>query len=96
MNPVIVTYLGFVVALLVLSWGAFEIISRYRRGNGGRRKQKMPAQQLQTWVPLKPTGVDVMSDPLSDMRETPAESVDHELHTRAQQNGHFSESKKNL
>jgi len=96
MNPVIVTYVGFVVALLILSWGAFELIRRYGRGDEGRREQKMPAQKLQTWVPLKPTVVDVMSDPLSGTQESPEESIEHELHTRAQQNGHFSESKKNL
>lgn len=98
MNPVIVTYIGFVVAVLVLMWGAIEIMRRYGRGNEGKRKGKIHAQTMNTWVPLKPTttAVDMVGDPITGMQESSEEDAEHELHTRAQQNGHFSESKKNL
>lgn len=99
MNPAIITDLGFVVAILVLTWGVIEIIRRYggdARGGMGKRKEKINAQTMNTWVPLKPTSLDVARDPLSGPQETPDEDTEHELHTRAQQNGHFSESKKNL
>lgn len=105
MNPGIITYVGLLVAILVLTWGAIEIIRRYGGGiRGGigigesisRRKEKINAQTMNTWVPLKPTSLDVGHDPLSAAQETPDEDAEHELHTRAQQNGHFSESKKNL
>lgn len=102
MNPVIVTYLGFVVAVLVLTWGAIEIIRRYGgNGNSGNKermgsKEKINAQTINSWVPLKPTSVDAIRDPLPDAQSVFGEDAEHELHTRAQQNGHFSESKKNL
>lgn len=89
MNITIAMYVGFVVAVFVLTWGAVEIGRRF----GGRKKAS--AKAMNTWVPFKPTPTDTLKDPLSGATEDLDDTPDTELHTRAHQNGHYSESKKN-
>lgn len=91
MSPVVVTYLGFVVAILILSWGAFEVFRRY----SGRRNKQTNSPALDALVPFKPTTVDTIRDPLYEAQDITEEDTPRALHTRAKQNGHFSESKKN-
>ncbi len=91
MSPTLVTYLGFVVAVFILMWAVLELSQRWH----GRRR--MRHQSMNTWVPLNPTTVDrdATEDPLADAdgdKETPERNI----HLRAQQNGHYSESKKTL
>jgi hypothetical protein len=91
MSLTVATYIGFVVAILILTWGAIAIGRRY----GGGRK-KIRAQEMNTWVSLKPTSASVAKDPLSEAQDALEEDLSQDLHRRAQQNGHYSESKKNL
>ena len=94
MNLIIVGYLGFVVAALILMWAAFVLTSRYHR-------KKISSKNLNTWVKLDATPLDSMEEPLSlsltadeDGDEDEEETSQQSLRTRAQQNGHYSESKK--
>jgi hypothetical protein len=94
--PAIWTYLGFVVALLILIWAILETRSRFMR----TRRQKMKAETLSRWARMDAAAADVAREeppPLpeednEDQQEKPGQS----LRTRAQQNGHYSESKKLL
>ena len=86
MNPLLVTYIGFIVAVGILLWGVIEV---FRRQYG---RKKIDSSAMNTWVPLKPTSLDMHDDPVSD--------EDHDdqpdMNAKAQQNGHYSESKKKL
>ena len=92
MDPRLVEYIGFVVAALILCWAAVELNRRYFR------QRKVDLDPLSTWVKLDSTHTDNAEESLpgvgtdEDQEETPEQS----LHTRAQQNGHQSESKKIL
>jgi hypothetical protein len=57
----------------------------------------MGHQAMNTWVPLDPTAVDrnTTEDPLSD-EDSDEEIAQRDSHSRAQQNGHYTESKKTL
>lgn len=92
MSLTVATYIGFVVAILILMWGAIAIGGRY----GGGRRKKLRAQEMNTWISLKPTSASATKDPLSEAQDTHEEDLMQDLQTRAQQNGHYSESKKNL
>jgi hypothetical protein len=92
MNPALVTYIGFVVAALVLLWGFAVVGRRYFV-----RKRKIDPGLMNTWVPLKPTTTESSEDSSFDNDEDDQDEnfrADH--HTRAQQNGHYSESQKKL
>jgi hypothetical protein len=92
MDPRLVEYIGFVVAALILGWAVAELNRRYFR------QRKVDIDPLSTWVKLDSTHTDNAEESLlgegtaEDQDETPERS----LHTRAQQNGHHSESKKIL
>ena len=92
MDPRLVEYIGFVVAALILGWAVVELNRRYFR------QRKVDIDPLSTWVKLDSAHADNAEESLlgegtaEDQEETPERS----LHTRAQQNGHHSESKKIL
>jgi hypothetical protein len=94
MDPTIVRYITFIVAALILIWAAFEISSRFSR----RKKADMKA--LNTWVKLDSTIKDAIieEEPLPSSDEDNDEQEEKpgtdNLHMRAQQNGHYSPSKK--
>src|SRR2546421_476792 len=85
MSLTLVTYIAFVVAAFILVWGVLELSQRWY----GRRR--MRHQTINTWMPLKPTAVDrdAVEDPLSDT-EGDEENSQRNIHSRAQQNGHYS------
>ena len=89
MSPTVVIYVGFVVAVFILVWGVLELSQRWH----GRRKIRH--QMMNTWVPLNPTSVGrgADEDPVADA-DYDEENPQREIHSRAQQNGHYSESKK--
>ncbi len=95
MNPTVAGYLGFVVAALILIWAVMEISRRLTR------RKKIDAQTLGTWVKLDSTRNNT-SDELPPTENDEEEDGDRDdipergLHTRSQQNGHYSESKKPL
>ncbi|HLJ32940.1 MAG TPA: hypothetical protein VKU38_04780 [Ktedonobacteraceae bacterium] len=96
MNPTVAGYLGFVVAALIIIWAVFEIGRRYTRRKG------IDAKALDTWVKLDSTHTNGSEElpPIDDddtNNDGDQEGIsESDLHTRAQQNGHYSESKKPL
>jgi hypothetical protein len=84
MSPIFVTYIGFFVAALILVWAVFEMSRRlYRR-------RKVDARMMNSWAPLKPSSPAPLP---SDREDEEKPRLNH--HPRSQQNGHYSESKKN-
>ena len=94
--PTIWTYLGFVVALLILIWAVLEMRSRLTRTRGKNTK----VETIKSWMRLDSTAKDALQEepllPAEEDNEEQEEKSDQDLHTRAQQNGHYSESKKLL
>ena len=95
MNPTLAGYLGFVVAALILIWAVIEISRRFTR------HKKIDAQTLGTWVKLDSTHNTTSEElpPATNDEEEDSDGddvPDRSLHTRSQQNGHYSESKKPL
>ncbi len=88
MSVEIITYSGFIVAACILIWAVYELARRYDR-------KRFNARDLNTWVQLDATSSKEVEEPLSageDVNEE--EHPEQSLHTRAKQNGHYSESKK--
>lgn len=94
MSPTVVTYIGFVVAALILGWAGVELGRRYFR------RRKLDARTMNSWVHFKPNSIDHAEYPMPavDVEEDDDEEEPprKDIHTRAQQNGHHSESKKLL
>ena len=94
--PTIWTYLGFVVALLILIWAILEMRSRLTR----TRRKNTKVETIKSWIRLDSTAKDALQEepllPAEEDNEEQEEKSDQDLHTRAQQNGHYSESKKLL
>jgi len=96
MNHTLVTYLGFVVAVLIITWAVVEMSSRYRRAHRRQSGQRVTtSSSANRWVTFKP-------DMTSDDELLPGESVDAEdtlevppsdSQSRPKQNGHYSQSK---
>jgi hypothetical protein len=94
MDPMVVEYIGIVVAALILCWAVVELNRRYFR----QRKQDVEA--LNTWIKIDSTRVsNINVDELLPGEERDSEREDApepDIHTRARQNGHYSESTKPL
>ncbi len=92
MDPMVVEYIGIVVAALILGWAVVELNRRYFH----QRKQHVEA--LNTWIKIDSTRAsDVNVDALLPGGDSEREDApEPDIHTRAQQNGHYSESTKPL
>lgn len=101
MNPTLWSYVGIVVAILIFIWAAVELRSRFNR------RKKQSRQTLNTWIPLDSNHADVVQEEPPFVRPNPdstsnneedeqEDEAQHNLHIRAQQNGHYSQSKKPL
>ena len=94
--PTIWTFLGFVVALLILIWAILEMRSRLTR----TRRKNTKVETIRRWIRLDSTAKDALQEepllPVEEDNEEQEEKSGQDLHTRAQQNGHYSESKKLL
>lgn len=94
MDLMVVEYIGIVVAALILGWAVVELNRRYFR----LRKQEMKG--LNAWIKIDSTRAsDVNVDELlpgEDSDSDREDASDPNIHTRAQQNGHYSESTKPL
>ncbi len=96
MNPTVAGYVGFVVAALIIIWAVFEMSRRFTR------RKKIDAQALNSWVQLDSTRATAAEELLPVLDEDTNDDSEQDdipesnLHTRAQQNGHYSESKKPL
>ncbi len=88
MDPTILTYIGFIVAVIIIIWAALELRSRLIRYTDMQAKN--------TWIRLDPRRRDVPSEePLPLPGESDEEQEEHpqDIHLRARQNGHHSGSK---
>ena len=81
----LVTILGFVVAALIILWAVFELAQRYLR------HKKADTQARNMWVMLKPPVTKVVDENPRD--EDAENTIDPDLHNRAKQNGHYSQTK---
>lgn len=98
MDPIVLRYIVSIVAAIILIWATFELRSRYVH----HKKQRKEA--LGAWVKLDSTNVELTDEgpmPLpveeNEEREEQDEQIDGlDMHTRAQQNGHYIPSKKTL
>lgn len=96
MDITVLRIIVLIVAAFILIWAAFEVRSRLVR----RRKQDVRA--LNTWVKLDARidaqNIEEEARPLSieenDEQEEPVDQTD--VQSRAQQNGHYTPSKKTL
>ncbi|HCI81921.1 MAG TPA: hypothetical protein DHW02_19780 [Ktedonobacter sp.] len=96
MNHTVVTYLAFVVAVLIITWAVVEMSRRYsrmQRLHRHSRTRNTPSSSPNQWVTLNTTSTD-SDEPLSGedaggAQDTPSS----EPQTRAKQNGHYSQSK---
>lgn len=88
MSVEIITYLGFIVAACILIWAVYELARRYDR-------KRFDTRDINTWVQLDTTSPHDVEEPVSiGDDEAEGEHPEQSLHTRAKQNGHYSESKK--
>ena len=92
MNPSLYTYLGFVVAAVILGWAIFEISRRYIH------QRKVDTKPLNNWVKLDSTFEGDIEKTLPDEESDGEEESIPEanIQIRAQHNGYHSESKKLL
>jgi hypothetical protein len=92
MDPSLIEYVGFFVAALILGWAVVELNKRYLR------QRRVDSKPLNTWVKLDFTSADDIEEPLPEEKgDEDEEGVpESNIHIRAQQNGHHSESKKLL
>jgi len=96
MDITVLRYIVIIVAALILIWAAFEIRSRLVC----RRKQNV--RTINRWVKLDSRTVaqnieeEARELPIeeNDEQEEPVDQTD--VHSRAQQNGHYMPSKKTL
>lgn len=82
MNAAVFLYVGFALSILLLAWGALVILRRTQR----RKVRNTDARVMHRWITLNDTR------PTSD--ETDAEDEAVHQPSKAQQNGHYSESKR--
>lgn len=91
MNPTLVTFVGFVVAVLILMWAALELIRRYTRQRQAHEKVR------NTWLTVKPISPKSAAESFSAQpNEQDEDTTENEPHKRFKQNGHYSQSKKPL
>jgi preprotein translocase subunit Sec61beta len=82
MDPIIVTYVGFFVAVVIIIWAALEFRSRLSRFYDQQEKRR------DLWVKLDPKlGPSLPDEPEEEEQE---EEPEQNLQTRAKQNGHHS------
>lgn len=98
MNHTVVTYLGFVVAVLIITWAAVELSRRYSRTHRRSLGQRNAASTPNQWVTLKPRSTTNDASPMGEREEV--EDVEDTLDVptsdpqlRSKQNGHYSQSK---
>jgi hypothetical protein len=91
MDPSLVQYLGFLVAVLIIIWGIVELGRRHSR------REKVSAKAINNWVKFDPHRKDAVEETLPEADNyDQEEKAEADMRARAQQNGHYSESKKLL
>lgn len=95
MDLTVLRYIVFIVAVIILIWAAFELRSRQVR------RKKLKDEAPGAWVKLDFTNAHLEEEgPLSlpkEEKDKPGKQTDEsDIHTLAQQNGHYIPSKKTL
>ena len=91
MDPTVVQYIGFGVVILILIWAVVEMSRR------SSRRKKVGREALDIWVKMDAArAISTEQSPPDMDPEEPEEPSEEHTHTRAQQNGHYSESKRPL
>jgi hypothetical protein len=90
MSPTVITYIGFVVAMLILAWGGIELGRRYFA------RRRIDTRTMNVWVPLNPNTSKPPDDPLLDTDDDDTEDPLTDIHRRAKQNGHHTQTRKLL
>ena len=94
MDLTVLRYIVLIVAVIILIWAIFELRSRQIR------RKKLDDEALGAWVKLDSTKAHLEEEPLSlaeEEKDKPEEQTEEsDIHTRAQQNGHYIPSKKTL
>ncbi len=89
MNPTLITYIGFGVAVLIILWAVIELTRRYTR------QRNVTIKVRDTWVTVKPTTTHVTGETSVERDDASKEDIiDAELHRRSTQNGHYSPTPK--
>jgi hypothetical protein len=91
MDPTVtlVEYIGFVVAALIIIWAVIEFGKRiYTRKN-------VDARAPHTWARMNAVRRSNVEESLPDADDDD-DGTESDIHARAKQNGHYSESKKPL
>jgi hypothetical protein len=89
MDDLTLRYIAFIVAVLILIWGVIQLNQRLQRS------RKSEPKELNTWTRLDAASPDTIEDPSPDVDYYDQEEApDADIHVRAKQNGHHSESKK--
>ena len=89
MDDLTLRYIAFVVAVLILIWGVIQLNQRLQRSRKGKPKE------LNTWTRFDAASPDTIEDLSPDVDyDDQVETPDADIHVRAKQNGHHSESKK--
>jgi hypothetical protein len=91
MDPTVtlVEYIGFVVAALIIIWAVIELGKRIYTS------KHIDVGSPQTWIRYDSVRPDTTEESLPDSDDD-EEASEPDIHTRAKQNGHYSESKKPL
>ena len=58
MNPTIWTYVGIIVAIIILLWALFEIRGRFTR----RSRKKPDVETMNTWIKLDSTPIEAVQE----------------------------------
>lgn len=96
MNPTIVEYIIYVVVALILIFAVIEFNRRYLR-----HKLFEQESSRASWVTLDTRQQDAGAPPSKDVASEPEDGYDDndndgnaDLHSRAKQNGHYTEIKR--
>ncbi|EFH89574.1 hypothetical protein [Ktedonobacter racemifer] len=83
MNPMLITYLGLIVALAILGWGGLVLLRYYHKPRTGTRQH---TRKLDAWVPFNP--ISSSEEEYLEAIGEDKEDSSSRLHARARQNGH--------
>lgn len=90
MSPVVITYGGVFVAVLIIFWGVFEMSKRFFTHRRSRDRHAA------MWVTMRPKLDSTEDERTITSGERQQDSAQAKKPTRANQNGHYTESKKKI
>ncbi len=93
MDLTVLRYIVLIVAAIILIWATFELRSRHAR------REKLDDKAPDAWVKLDSTNIHLSEEgplplPEEEKDEQEGQTEGSDVHTQAQQNGHFIPSKR--